>query len=51
MLVLRESFGWTVIQEIADPDSHDGIEEEAVEDHNQGVEDEEYELRDEMEAA
>ena len=46
--VLRESSGWTVIQEIADPDSSDKIEEE---EHDQLVEDEEYELRDEIEAA
>ena len=49
--VLRESSGWTVIQEIAEPGSSDRIEEEVEEEHDQLVEDEEYELRDEMEAA
>jgi hypothetical protein len=49
--VLRESSGWTVIQEIAEPDSSDRIEEEVEEEHDQLVEDEEYGLRDEMEAA
>ena len=49
--VLRESSGWTVIQEMAEPDSSDRIEEEVEEEHDQLVEDEEYELRDEMEAA
>lgn len=47
--VLRESSGWTVIQEIAEPDGSHRIEEE-VEEYDQLVEDEEYELRDEMEA-
>ena len=47
--VLRESSGWTVIQEIAEPDCSHRTEEE-VEEYDQLVEDEEYELRDEMEA-
>jgi hypothetical protein len=45
--VLRESSGWTVIQEIAEPDSSDRIEEEVEEEYNQLVEDEEYQLSNE----
>ena len=48
--VLREPSEWTVIQEIAEPDSSHRIED-VEEEHDQLVEDEEYELRDEMEAA
>ena len=41
-----------MIQEIAEPDSSDRVEEEVEEEHDQLVEeDEQYELRDEMEAA
>lgn len=49
--VLGEASGWTVIREMAEPDSSDRVDEEVEEEHDQLVEDEECELREEMEAA